>query len=287
MIALTSTSAVLQALGTAKQVTFSAYILRRGGAVERALEAAAKRGAQVHVRLDGYVFGGNAGAAAMNAATVDALRALHADAQIVHRSDGDGPDLHAKVAVCDGVAYLDDCNWTKNGDTIVREDGRSYVRAIRRAVLDRECASAGPLSLTKSDALAAEARTIRAGVRTGSVDLESEEIGSSAISKMLRQLASEGVRCRVLISKSAFKEHSATHKAALSLQRAGVDVRIVRSSEKFAVDGDRVWIGSANPTPTYRDANCVEWSLTSSAQRIGHALKARFDAHWRESAPLT
>lgn len=287
MIAITSTSAVLRALGTAKQVTFSAYILRRGGTMARALEAAAKRGAQVHVRLDGYVFGGNAAAASMNEATVEALQALHADAQIVHRSDGDGPDLHAKAAVCDGVAYLDDCNWTKSGDTVIRDDARSHVRAIQRAVLDRECASAGPLSLTKGDALAAEARTICAGARTGSVDLESEELGSSAISKMLRQLASEGVCCHVLISEPAFKEHSATHKAALSLQKAGVDVRTVRSSEKFAIDGDRVWIGSANPTPTYRDANCVEWSLTTSAQKIGHALRARFNAHWRQSKPLT
>jgi HKD family nuclease len=118
------------------------------------------------------------------------------------------------------------------------------------------------------------------------VDLETEELGSSVVSKTLRQLASAGVRCRVLVSERAYKGQAATHTAAVSLQKAGVDVRTVRSSEKFETDGDRVWIGSTNATSPHFDADCIEWSLTSSNKYIAHAVQARFNANWQHAKPV-
>jgi hypothetical protein len=246
---------MLDAMKTARRVTFCAYFLKPGP-VERSLEDAARHGAEVHVRADGDLYGDCKAKMPASRAAIRALQRLHADAAFVHTSDDDAPGLHMKAAVCDGVAFLDDCNWSRGGDTVIRDDKPSHVRAICSAILERAAPPAGGLCLTKASALDAERRML------------------------------QHPRCRVLVSERSFKSHRATHDAAVSLQKAGVDVRIAKASEKLAVAGERGWVGSANATTSNFNGADIDWSLTTNDARTVRALKRRFDARWRDAAAV-
>lgn len=286
MIAASSTGAMLDALRSAHRVTFSTWFLH-DGPVERALVAAAERGARVQVRLDGFLYGGTRAMMEGNRAAVRALRAAGADAKIVHRT-GDGPALHMKAAVCDRVAFLDDCNWNGAQDTVLRDDNPRHVRAIRQAAGWHDCIKAGTLSLTKADALDDERRVLSSTANCREADVESEVLHPSGVTSALRALAARGVRCRVLVSARAFASDPATRATVRSLQHAGIGVHAARSSEKLAVLGEkRAWIGSAQATSTYRDADEIDWSLHGSDSRFVRLVHARFNAHWRDSKPLT
>jgi phosphatidylserine/phosphatidylglycerophosphate/cardiolipin synthase-like enzyme len=278
---------MLEALRSARHITFSAWFLR-DGPVLRELEDAAGRGADVRVRLDGFLWGAKPELAAGNRRAVKALRAAGADASIVHKTASDGPDLHLKAAVCDGRAYLDDCNWNMSGDTVVRDTTPSHVRALEQAASWHDTARTGPLSLTKGDALDAEHRTLAYVPHCGEAVVETEDLHRSAVTSALRNLAAHHVRCRVLVSANALKRDPKTRQTALSLQKAGVDVRSTQSSEKLAVLGTkRAWIGSAQATSTYLDADEIDWSLTRTNANFVRTLHARFDSHWRASMPVT
>lgn len=284
MPCLASTARMLCALRSARSVTFSAYVLRPGP-VERALEAAAGRGARVQVRLDGYLWGGSRAMAEANRDVVRALRRAGADARLVHLADADGPGLHMKAAVCDGRAFLDDCNWNMTGDTVVRDDTPADVRAIRNAALQRDVPMAGNLRLTKADALAGEAAVLRAHVKKAVV--ETEALHSSSISSALRKLAQAGAHCRLLVSEREAAHDKQTQRMMASLKKAGVDVRTVRSSEKLAVAGaSRAWVGSADATSTYYDGDRIDWGLGTRAPHLVRALQARFNSHWKSAKPL-
>lgn len=286
MISVSSTAQMLEALRAARKVTFSAYFLKRGRVAD-GLEQAAKRGADVEVRADGAPYGDCRGKMPESRAVMRALRKARADAAFVHASEGDGPALHIKAVVCDRVAFLDDCNWSRGGDTVVRDDTPSHVRAIREAVLQRAGRTAGTLALSKTDALHAEARMLAMRPHSREVEVETEGLSASPVSHELRDLIGKGILCRVLVSERAFKHYPATHAAALSLQKAGADVRTVAVSEKIAIAGTHAWIGSANATSTYPNAGDVDWSLTTKDAHLAAVLKHRFDAHWRESKPLS
>lgn len=287
MIAASSTGAMLDALRAARHVTFSTWFLH-DGPVERALVAAAKRGAGVHVRLDGYLYGGTRAMMQANRTAVRTLRAAGADAALVHRTDCDGPDLHLKAAVCDGVAYLDDRNWNGAGDTVLRDGNPRHVRAIRQAAAWHDCDRAGSLSLTKTDALEDERRVLAYAPHCREADVESELLHPSAVTSALRKLAARGVHCRVLISARTFASDAATRATVRSLQQVGIDVRSAPSSEKLAILGrTRAWIGSAQATATRYDGDEIDWSLHGSDARFVRLVRARFNAHWRDSTPLT
>jgi hypothetical protein len=275
---------MLDAMKTARRVTFCAYFLKPGP-VERSLEDAARHGAEVHVRADGDLYGDCKAKMPASRAAIRALQRLHADAAFVHTSDDDAPGLHMKAAVCDGVAFLDDCNWSRGGDTVIRDDKPSHVRAICSAILERAAPPAGGLCLTKASALDAERRMLQ-HPRCRQVDVQTEDIGRGEVSKQLRELAARHVRCRVLVSERSFKSHRATHDAAVSLQKAGVDVRIAKASEKLAVAGERGWVGSANATTSNFNGADIDWSLTTNDARTVRALKRRFDARWRDAAAV-
>lgn len=264
MISLSSAAAVQRAVQMAREVDFAAYILPPG--MERTLEEAARRGARVRVRLNGCFQGARALLRA-NREAVRRLRAAHADARLVHRSESDGPPLHLKIAVCDGVAYLDDCNWRAGGrDTIVRA-GRS-TRGVQ---------------LDKREALDAEGALLRS-VGNGGVEVESESVGYSPVYSALKRLAEHGVRCRLIISK--FGLEGTYRAAARHLADAGVDVRVADSDEKFALCGTRGWIGSANATSYYLHPDQLDWGARTSNPGLLRALHATFAANWRSSKAL-
>jgi|SRR5579884_657226 len=284
MVRLSSTAEMLAALRSASSVTFSAYMLRPGP-VEQALAAAARRGASVRVRLEGDLWGGTRAMNAANLRSVQALQRSGADAKIVHRPGAGGPALHMKAAVCDGAAFLDDCNWNASGDTVIEDTSRAHVRAVREAALQHGGARCGNLALDKAHAIAREAALLRAP-RVQTVRLESEALHPCAVTARLRQLARAGVRVRVLLSQRCVRGDPATLSEVRSLQRDGVVFRVARSGEKFAVAGNRAWVGSADATGTRFDGDRIEWAIATRDANIVGALRRRFTERWRASKAM-
>lgn len=247
------------------------------------MEAAARRGAEVHVRLEGRLFHGTRDMKARNREALRRLRAAHADARYVDRTASTGPELHIKAAVCDGVAYLDDCNWNPN-DAVIRDDRPRDAAAIRIAAEHRSDDGTPALALNKRRALALEAAVL---LRTHAkrADVETESLHCSAVSSAIRTLATRGVRCRLLVSDNELAEMRPTLAA---LENAGVQIRAVSVSEKLAVaGGSRAWIGSANATSPYYNGDCIDWGLRTSDAHIVNALQKRFNANWRRGRAVS
>ena len=270
----------------ARSVLLTAYTLRPGSMLD-AVEDAARRGARVTVRLEGSPYADPSGElAAGNKRVVRELRRLGADAKVVDTNARNGPALHMKAAVCDGVGYLDDRNWPNSGDTIVRDDFGADVAAIRSAALLGHAEHTPEFSTSKRDALWAERRLLAGAGRAKRVDVESESFGAgSGVYGELKQLAASGVQCRLIVSRRDLNDKS--RRALTVLAQSGVAVRISDSDEKMAVvDGTRGWIGSANATSAFANGDQIDWGLRTDAPDVLHHLSRRFATTWRKATPF-
>lgn len=289
MIRTATTSEVACAIERGQTVLFSAYVLRPGQLLD-ALEAAARRGAHVTVRLEGRPYAGSdeneaARLAAQNRDAVADLRAAGGDAAVVDACEGDGPPLHLKAAVCDGVAYVDDRNWPGDGaDTILRDDFAGDVAAIDGALLHTPASPPKWFWTTKAQALAGETRLLYGAQHAHNVEVESESFGRDGAYGALKALAAAGVHCRLLVAQRDVNPKSL--QALEELERDGVQVRAGDFDEKMAiVDGARAWTGSANATYGYQDQ--LDWGVRTDSPHVVQALEAHFNAHWNESSRCT
>lgn len=275
-ITLRSHGDILAAIANAKSVTLSAYVLPAESGMARALAAAADRGAQVAVTLDGAPYLGSAEGANPNLACADALRA-HGVA--VRLGDALRPAMHLKAAIVDGRGYLDDRNWPVSGrDTAVETDEPAAVAAIAGAIAGTEL-PASDLALHKNACLALEAATIRdAGDR---IDVATESFGASEIGAALCERARAGATVRLEVN-AAVLAHDASgreHRALARLAACGVDVRAVGAAEKYAVGGTRAWLGSANATAA--DGEMLDWGMTTADAHIAGTLARSFEDAWK------
>lgn len=272
---------------SARSILLTAYTLRRGRMLD-SLEDAARRGARVTVRLEGRLYGDTTGAlAANNTRVARELRRLGADAKVIDTNARNGPSLHMKAAVCDGVAYLDDRNWPDDGDTIVRDDFQADVSAIRSAALSGRSIRTPELSTNKRDALWSERRLLESAHNAKRVYVESESFGAgSGVYGELRTLAESGVPCRLIVSRRDLSPKS--KRALAALAQAGVAVRVSDSDEKMAiVDGKRAWLGSANATSPYANGDQIDWGLRTNAPTVLRHLSRRFSETWRAASTFT
>jgi phosphatidylserine/phosphatidylglycerophosphate/cardiolipin synthase-like enzyme len=281
------TADVAAAIDGGREITVSAYTLHRGS-VLAALERAGDRGAHVHVVLERAPVdgtnGGPGGTQAQNAGSLAALRAHHVDA--VTTAPGE-PMLHAKSAVVDGVAFLDDRNFPDSGaNTVVRDDRARDVAAVANGT------PSATLATTKRGALAMEATVVGRG---DDVVVETESFGGSAVSKTLRAMAQSGhpPRMRVVVAASEFRTNAKERELLASLAAAGVDVRVGAADEKMAVAGSHAWLGSTNATAAYYDkvhhhdlGAQRDWGMAIDDPPMVAELRKRFEANWHAAKPL-
>lgn len=271
---------------SARSVLLTAYTLRPGPVLDD-LEDAARRGAHVTVRLEGRPYGDtDGGLAAQNRRAIKELRRAGADAKLVDTNSRNGPALHMKAAVCDGVAFLDDRNWPGRGDSIVRDDFPADVSAIDSAALLQRPARTPEFWTDKRDALWAERRLLASATYAKSVDVESESFGAgSGVYGALISLAQSGVRCRLIVAERDLNGKSERSLGALA--RAGVQVRVSDSDEKMAlVDGRRAWIGSANATTPHYNGDQIDWGMRTDEPSVLRHYSQRFESTWNAATPF-
>jgi hypothetical protein len=287
VISISSEKQVAGAIRRARSVLLTAYTLRPGRILS-SLEGAARHGARVTVRLEGRPYGDATGELiADNRRAVKALRRLGAGAKLVDTNARNGPALHMKAAICDGVAFLDDRNWPDRGDTIVRDDFHSDVCAIEAAALKKPAVRSTEFWTTKAQALAGERRLLASATQAQRVDVESESFGSgSGTYGELKRLAESGVPCRLIVAQRDLNARS--ERALQSLEQSGVAVRVSGSDEKMAiVGGTRAWIGSANSTSSYLNGDQIDWGLRTDAPDVLKHLRRRFQTTWNAATRLS
>lgn len=280
MLTLSSHDAFLAALGVARDVTCEAYVLPPSTA--KAFEAAAERGAHVRVRLEGAPLGaGDGRLAQVNRRRAEEMRAHGVDAALADGRDG---VVHAKVALIDGVAWLDDRNFPRYGqDLIVRDDDPADTAAIA-AALQGKPLPAERVALDKVNALALEARALTERV-PATLDVSSESFGYGPIEELLRAAIARGAHVRLLVSTLELKRAIPQELAALRLL-VGAEIRARPDVDKLAVTAHCAWVGSANATSASAREPQRDWGVISDRKAAVAALQARFDAAWVNAKPV-
>ncbi len=255
MVSLASSADVLAVLARGREIALSAYTLNSPRLID-ALAAAAARGARVCVELPSAPYHSD-GLALANAARARELRRAGIEVRL---EDG----IHEKSLVVDGAVYLDDANWLAHGgDTIVRDDDAGDPAIAR----------------TKGAALALEDRLIAGAGDT--VDLETESFGNGPVSGMLERAAQRGVHVRILVAARETRNNSHEAATIAALVRAGAQVRLTDATEKFAVAGDNVWVGSANAT--YGVFDQTDWGTVTGDAAIRAHISTAFESRWSAS----
>jgi hypothetical protein len=273
-VSLSSVPRVLAHVAAARDVAFGAYFLPPRGAAAGALLEAARRGAHVALTLQADPYRNPYGAR-WNAAVARELRDAGAEVRLL--PSGEAP-FHLKAAVCDGVAYLDDRNWTKRGPEIVLADDDPHDVALVRDALagrngdpapaERTAGETG-LATRKDEALRRELELVE-GAGAQPVVVETERVATSPLTRALQRRALAGEPTTLIVGRAAHRSRTEAHALA-ELKRDGVDVRSGGANEKLALAGETAWIGSVNATGVSgRNAGQLEWgTLTRDPAIVG------------------
>ena len=261
---LVSLPDVIAAIDRAKNVKVDAYVLGSRGAMLRALERAADRGADVSVALCEKPASDDEEAKA-NARIADALR--HHGVRVVNDPPTGPGSIHAKVAMVDDRVFYDDRNWrSSGGDDLIVSGDVDDALSIR----------------AKAQVLADEAALIRSG--TGrSVFVATESFGPGPVAKALLERAQRGDDVRLIYNPG---EHVRGGEATLATMRAaGVRIEESYQNHKFACVGTRAWVGSANATVAAGETGVgLEWG-TELHGTLAARVNALAEDMWHESDP--
>lgn len=273
-INLVTVSDVFAGLKTAQTVTIAAYSLAPNARITRAIIAAADRGARVTVALSSSAFGANA---QQNEETTALLTEHHVS---VH---GSPTRSHIKIASLDGHLYLSDRNFASStSQAIVVSDTVPGDRMLIEKSILGQPGSNAHLWTRKGDALSAEAGLIRVrSSRSLIVSTESFNANTAVFTAMLaRRQMNDSVR--LLVAANEYRTSRTDQEAVSRLRAAGAEVRISRADEKFAVDGDNVFFGSANQTGGYPDQ--IDFGIAVTDRSLATRLRAQFETEWAEAS---
>ena len=287
-LTLSSRPRLLDAIRVASDISLGAYVLSGGGMLD-ALASAAARGARVRVILAAGDSVPPGDIARVNEDAANRLRAAGATVEFAGSQPGRCAALHAKMALVDGAAYLDDCNWTASaGDTILRDDRPADLAAVRDALEhDAGDAPSEDFATRKRDALASEAALLH-GAAGDEVAIESESFGyDNAVYREMERLAAGGVHPRLLVSQRDLSGNRRERSALEKLAAAGVRVRVTtESNEKFALGSGAAWLGSANASADWIRPDQLDWGARTSDGAIVAHLRSNFERRWSRATVL-
>jgi hypothetical protein len=268
---LSSVSAVATRITGARQVALGGYLLPSGPVRDALIAAAAHKGARVDVVLPRAPWPDPRGTLArMNAETARELRAAGVHVRLVPADDH--TTFHLKAAVCDGVAYLDDRNWTHSGhDLVVADDEPAAVKLVRDTLRGRGGGIADGIATRKDAAQRLEVDLIAQAGDTP-ITVESETIGAGALTAALAAHARGGAPTTLIVNGA---ESGRARTLLADLRRDGVAVRVGGSNEKLALVGTRAWIGSANATFAGKDYGAqLDWGTVTADPALVAAVQA-------------
>jgi nucleotide-binding universal stress UspA family protein len=271
-LSLSSVPDVIARIGEARDVAFGSYFLPHGP-MRDALIGAAERGAHVAVTLQADPYR-NPDGKRDNREAARLLSAAGAEVTLLRSAR---VPFHLKAAVCDGIAYLDDRNWTAHGpEMVVADDDPPDVSIVQDAVRDARTGGDATLATRKDEVLRREVRLVETA-GDAPVVVETERVRSSPLTEALRRHARAGAPTTLVVGRT--RHHSRGERSALrSLARDGVVVREGGTNEKLALVGDAAWIGSGNATGAWgRDAAQIEWGLVTRDASLVAAVRSALE----------
>lgn len=267
-------------LSAGHSVCFSAYVFSTDSF--NALDAAAKAGATETVVLPQE----ESGLDSAKAAT------LQSDGATIvwdpGSSGGDNP-LHAKLAIVDGIAYLDGRNW--DSTDVVIDDGTSADFTPIENALNLNPTSSTNLDTLKSNSLAREVSYINGGTYSSSVTLRymTESFGTNPdVNAALEAAAQSGATVKIIVLKSDESGNTTEQAELTTLKNDGAQIRLnpAGGSEKVSLlsNSSSGWFGSANSTKdTTTSTNYIDWGMTVTDATVLSSLSSYFDTTWSSS----
>jgi len=294
-ISPTTTTAFLATVSSAKTICMSAYVFTT--VAFQALDAAAKNHATVVVVFPQEQDSGS------NASDLTQLQTDGATVVIDPGAPNDYP-LHAKLAVVDGVAYLDGHNWVEassyepTDDVIIQDTLPSDFSAIESALnLNPVNSASGTLDTLKANSLAMEAGFL-SGLTVGAgttVDYMTESFSSGAanVVSALEAAGQAGAAVNVILVGSDETGSSDTSLIA-TMKAAPYNVKfysnVSTGSEKVlsvSTDPGEVWYGSSNSTSTSsQSSNYIDWGMLVTDSTTITAINAYYAAQLSAATPM-
>jgi hypothetical protein len=267
--ALSSLTAVTDAVAHASSVMLSAYTLSPSGRLARALRAAVGNGAAVSLTLDGE---GTAQAQRENGTDAPIFRAAGI------RTTLSSERLHLKaLTATDGGGtrvFISDRNWSSSSRAVVLELPGTMAGLIKSAI-DGRPMNNGQFATRKSDALALELALLRQR-RGRTVLVESESFGDGPIAQVLAARARAGDDVTLVIARYEYQREASEQRLVAALGHAGVHVYIGSSDEKIAIDSSAGYCGSANATTGWGDQ--IDWGYVFENPQLIATLAAHVRA---------
>lgn len=278
-VSLATFTSVTSAISSGKSVCLSAYVFT--SAMFSALDSAARNGATVTVVLPQEEQSEDSG---------DATQLAKDGASIVWDpgAPNDHP-LHAKLAIVDGIAYLDGRNWDTT-DVTIADGVPSDFTAIENA-LNLNPTSSTNLDTLKSLAIQREDSFIIGSAPAGGVTVQfmSESFGSDSNTvTALEDAAKAGATVQVIVLAEDESGNSTEIDALNQMKADGVQIKLnpQSGSEKMTLISSQstAWFGSANATSyssTYDDY--IDWGMIVSNPTVLSSLQNYFTQSWNAS----
>ena len=282
-VSFATPEAVVAAIGRAASVELSAYMLEPRGAMTRALEAAADRGADVRVTLEPFAERGRADGLRRLAGIETAD--LRAHGVTVRLGVPGGDTVHLKAAVVDGTAYLDD----RIGRRATRRSSRSRPRRTSLRSTTRSAAARSrrsgwppkkiPPSRSKRRPFARERATASRCSRS-----------RSARGRFPRRYVCARRPVRTFDCSSTGRSHSGPERSASGpcctgspppASRFGRPVRRKSSASRANEAG----VGSANAT--FDAVPTTDWGLALRGGPMLGVVDTTFRSTWDAARPFT
>jgi hypothetical protein len=264
MLQLSSFFDVLTAVERGRDISVRAYTL--GGRLMGAIESAARSGAHVAVTLEVAPSASDpAQLRRHNALAAAKLRACGADVSLEH-------GVHTKTVTVDGTVFLDGSNW-RPGDVILRgaAGDAAHVASLKSTALENESAML---------------ERARCNENTGAIVQTETFDRYNVVAKALRKMAERGLSPRLLVDARALRHNVGESASLAKIAAEGVDVRICDDTEKFAVAGNRAWLGSANASAAYPGHDMTDWGVVTDDPAIVAAVRDRVEARWSSARSL-
>jgi hypothetical protein len=285
MIALSSTDEMLAAMSHAKHIALTAYTLPSGRVLDGLIRAA-ERGADVRVRLEGFIYHDDGTVRKSNNAAARRLIDGGVAADFYHKDKNDGQGmLHMKSAIVDDQVFLDDRNWPDDGrDTVVRDTFRGDVELVRGAQDGKTPRGKGLFAVGKRDALYVESRVLENAKAGDNIIVETESFGYSYPYFKLERDATAGAHVRVLVNAHDLAGNAGERAAIERVIHAGAEVRVCDDDEKFAVvNGSRGFVGSANLSGVFKGPDQIDWGLRTGSYDVLAHVSSVFDQRWKSA----
>ncbi|HTW85684.1 MAG TPA: hypothetical protein VMD91_16565 [Candidatus Sulfotelmatobacter sp.] len=294
-ISPTTTTAFLATVRSARSICMSAYVFTT--VAFQALDAAAKSHASVVVVFPQEQDSGS------NASDLAQLQADGATI-VIDPGTGSTNPIHAKLAVVDGIAYLDGHNWVEasgsepTDDVIIQDTLPADFTAIESALqLDPVSSASGTLDTLKSNSLAMEAGFL-SGLNPGAgaqvhFMTESFSSGASNVVSALETAAQNGAAVNVILVGSD-ETGSSDQQLIATMKAPPYNItfcsNVSTGSEKVLIASTspgEVWYGSSNATSSSSLAsNYIDWGMLISDATTISAIDAYYQAQLQACTPM-